>query len=179
MREEILSRFRSRRKITPPDNLTAEAAEKGAQKSRNKTCTLFAQRVQSDIVRLPMAGLRGAPLAVLTAFSRKSGVETESVTSPQSGSGRKGQTKSKAATSIAGTILRSACSRPIVRLPDGGVEGCAPSRVFSHRFFRKKRCRRRLMLFQTSPQSGSGLRAVQIESRKKRGCAAPMHSYGC
>ena len=35
-------------------------------------------------------------------------------TPPQSGSGRKEQTKSKAAPSIAGNILHSACSRSFV-----------------------------------------------------------------
>ena len=58
-------------------------------------------------------------------------------TPPQSGSGRKEQPKSKAAPSIAGSILHSACSRPIVRLPMAGLRGCAP-RAFSHRFFAQK-----------------------------------------
>ena len=49
---------------------------------------------------------------------------------PQSGSGRKEQPKSKAAPSIAGSILHSACSRPIVRLSMAGLRGRGPSCVF-------------------------------------------------
>ena len=48
-------------------------------------------------------------------------------TPPQSGSGRKEQTKSKAAPNIAGSILHSACSRPIVRLSMAGLRGRGPS----------------------------------------------------
>ena len=51
-------------------------------------------------------------------------------TPPQSGSGRKEQTKSKAAPNIAGSILHSACSRPIVRLSMAGLRGRGPSCVF-------------------------------------------------
>ena len=53
-----------------------------------------------------------------------------SETPPQSGSGRKEQTKSKAVPSIAGSILHSACSRPIVRLSMAGLRGRGPSCVF-------------------------------------------------
>ena len=44
---------------------------------------------------------------------------------PQSGSGRKEQTKSKAAPSIAGSILHSACSRSFVENRRWQVKGAA------------------------------------------------------
>ena len=44
-------------------------------------------------------------------------------TPPQSGSGRKEQTKSKAAPSIAGSILHSACSRSFVENRRWQVKG--------------------------------------------------------
>ena len=46
-------------------------------------------------------------------------------TPPQSGSGRKKQTKSKAAPSIAGNILHSACSRSFVENRRWQVKGAA------------------------------------------------------
>ena len=46
-------------------------------------------------------------------------------TPPQSGSGRKEQAKSKAAPSIAGSILHSACSRSFVENRRWQVKGAA------------------------------------------------------
>ena len=46
-------------------------------------------------------------------------------TPPQSGSGRKEQTRSKAAPSIAGSILHSACSRSFVENRRWQVKGAA------------------------------------------------------
>ena len=95
-------------------------------------------------------------------------------TPPQSGSGRKKQTKSKAAPSIAGSILHSACSRPIVRLPMSGLRGCAPSRVFSPLFRAKKRCRRRLMPSDLTAERQRPQGAAQIECRNKK-----LHALFC
>ena len=61
---------------------------------------------------------------------------------------------------------------------DGGVEGVRPPRAFSHRFFAQKSGvaeGRRLRDPAAERQRLQG--AVQIESRKKRGRAAPMHSH--
>ena len=76
-------------------------------------------------------------------------------TPPQSGSGRKEQPKSKAAPSIAGSILHSACSRPIVRLPMAGLRGCAPLARFLTAFSRKKAVSPKADAFVPPPQSDS------------------------
>ena len=65
------------------------------------------------------------------------------------------------------TPLRSACSRPIVRLPMAGLRGCAPSRVFSPLFRAKKRCRRRPMPSVLTAERQRPQGADQIESRAK------------
>ena len=79
-------------------------------------------------------------------------------TPPQSGSGRKKQTKSKAAPSIAGSILHSACSRPIVRLPMAGLRGRGPSCVF-----------RPLLHIQKRPLRSTGVLCPALLSAKRGG----------
>ena len=66
-------------------------------------------------------GVLDIPSIALIALARYYQVSTDYLlgkkmteTPPQSGSGRKKQTKSKAAPSIAGSILHSACSRSFV-----------------------------------------------------------------
>ena len=93
-----------------PSVLTAERQRpQGADpiESRAKHCRqYFAQRVQSAYCQASDGGVEGVrPLArFLTAFSRKKAVSSKAdafVTPPQSGSGCKEQSKSKAAKSAA------------------------------------------------------------------------------
>ena len=102
-----------------------------------------------------------------------------SETPPQSGSGRKKHARSKAAESAA---VPRRCT--YIRLLNGnltaavrGSRGDGPLRVFSPLFRAKKRCRRRLMPSDLTAERQRPQGADQIESRKKRGCAAPMHSH--
>ena len=135
--------------------------------------------MQSAYCQASDGGVEGVrPLArFLTAFSRKKAVSPKAdafrprrraAVAARSRSNRKPQQEA------ARTPLRSACSRPIVRLPMAGLRGCAPSRVFSPLFRAKKRCRRRLMPSDLTAERQRPQGAVQIESRNKK-----LHALLC
>ena len=77
-----------------------------------------------------------------------------SETPPQSGSGRKKQTKSKAAIRTARTPLRSACSTVFAGVDNVGSRGLPLAR-FLTAFSRKKAVLPKADAFVTPPQSGS------------------------
>ena len=115
---------------TPPQSGSGRK-EQPKSKAAIRNCThSFAQRVQSAYCQASDGGVEGVrpPRAFSHRFfAQKSGVAEGRClqSSPQSGSGRKEQTKSKAAPSIAGSILHSACSRSFVENRRWQVKGAA------------------------------------------------------
>ena len=107
-------------------------------------------------------------------FAQKSGVAEGRClqSSPQSGSGRKEQPKSKAAIRSCTHSFAQRVQSAYCQASDGGVEGVRPPRAFSHRFFAQKSGVAEGRCLQSSPQSGSG-RKEQPKSKAAKSAAAP------
>ena len=93
-------------------------------------------------------------------------------TPPQSGSGRKEQTKSKAAIRNCTHSFAQRVQSAYCQASDGGVEGVRPLARFLTAFSRKKAVSPKADAFVTPPQSGSG-RKKHARSKAAESAAVP------
>jgi len=131
-----------------------------------------------------MAGLRGcAPSRVFSPlFRAKSGVAEgrRLQTSPQSGSGRKEQIKSKAAIRSCTQSFAQRVQPAYCQASDGGVEGVRPLARFLTAFSRKKAVSPKADAFRPHRRAAAAARSSpNRKPQQARLRRADALSYGC